>query len=185
MNKDSEVEILVGQEGLSSSYASGGGASGVWIVNSDTPMIIAGAGGGANSTTSLAHGKDASIMKNGISSAGAGGINGNGGKSGGQTGAGGGWNSNGEKKSSEGGFALKSGGNGGKGFGATDTYDGSFGFGGGGGGGGYSGGGGGSYQKTKAVASGGGGGSFNAGINQANSVGKTGHGKVIITYLGK
>ena len=188
LENGNELEILVGQKGSDAVYASGGGASGAWIDNSSSPMIIAGAGGGANSVTSAASGKNATILPNGISSKGAGGTNGAGGKSGGITGGGGGWNSNGGNGISAGGIALKAGAKGGKGY--EPRYDGSFGggggsFGGGGGGGGYSGGGGGLYTSSTATSSGGGGGSFNAGENQVNSVGHSGHGKVVITYIGE
>ena len=190
LEKETTLKILVGQKGNDDNYAPGGGASGTWIDNSSSPMIIAGAGGGANSLTRAASGKNATISSSGIPSYGAGGINGSGGKSGGLTGGGGGWNSNGENGTSLGGQALKSGAKGGKGFGTGSGYDGSFGggggsFGGGGGGGGYSGGGGGSDTSSTANSSGGGGGSFNAGESQVNSVGHSGHGKVVITYIGE
>ena len=188
LEKETTLKILVGQKGNDEHYAPGGGASGTWISNSKVPMVIAGAGGGANSVKSVISGKNATISSDGISSYGDRGTNGSGGKSGGQTGGGGGWNSNGGNGRSLGGQALKSGAQGGKGH--EPRYDGSFGgggggYGGGGGGGGYSGGGGGEYTSYAVEAPGGGGGSYNSGANQENSVGNTGHGKVIITLIGK
>lgn len=186
ITKGSKLRIIVGQTVVNNYFAPGGGASGAWVSNSDTPMIIAGGGGGANDITNSKSGGNANLTTDGGSSDGAGGKNGNGGQANFQTGGGAGWLTDGQSRTSDGGTALKNGAQGG--VGQSTSYDGGFGgggggFGGGGGGGGYSGGGSGDYRKTRSY--GGGGGSYNSGANKENSVGNTGHGKVIITYIGE
>lgn len=179
------LKIIVGQIGAQSGYAGGGGASGAYISGSSTPLIIAGGGGGGNSVTNNRVGLNASISTSGVSSDGAGGVDGNGGVEGyASTGGGGGWFTNGSS-AGVGGTALSVSAIGG-------TYDasryggfggGGAGFGGGGGGGGYSGGGGGRYLSSS-TASGGGGGSINNGTNQTNTAAANDTvGRIIITKL--
>ena len=181
-----QLSILVGQVGNIAPYASGGGASGVWISNAAQPLIIAGGGGGANRVNNPENGKNAVVTSSGTSSYGAGGTGGNGGSVGYvYTGGGAGWLTNGGGDYPA--IALKNGAMGG----IYDTpYYGTFGgggvgFGGGGGGGGYSGGGGGHYDTTTpGVNSGGGGGSYNSGTNQSNTAGtNTSNGRVVIIML--
>ena len=181
------LSVLVGQKGTDSPYASGGGASGVWIKDADQPLIIAGAGGGATRVNNPEPGKNAVTSTNGVGSYGAGGTSGNGGGAGYVgTGGGAGWYTNGGGSYPS--IALKNGAVGGV-YNEIQYYGafggGGVGFGGGGGGGGYSGGGGGNYDiSTPNVHGGGGGGSYNSGINVSNSAAvNTGNGKVTITML--
>jgi len=178
------LAIVVGQYGTVTSYAGGGGASGVWLNGAGTPLIIAGGGGGGNSVSNPQSGKSASTTTTGVSAWGAGGTNGNGGEAG-YVGVGGGagWFTDGGNTG--GGKALSTTALGGF---RDSSYYGGFGgggsgFGGGGGGGGYSGGGGGRYNLS-GVGGGGGGGSINTGTNQTNTAGvNITVGRVIITKI--
>ena len=189
--------ILVGQQGQSMGYASGGGGgtfvgTGASLATSTALIVAGGGGGGGNSTGSGRNGSTATDGGAGVGgqAAGTAGNGGSGGNSGyGESGAG--FLTNSTSTRTTWGFtptigvtAFRNGGIGSglwSAFSASSCNAGGGGFGGGGaggcdgagGGGGYSGGGGG----------GGGGGSINTGTNQTNTTGHTGHGKVIITKL--
>lgn len=202
----------VGQQ--SGSNHGGGGGGGTFITTTNnTPIIVAGGGGGGsgdNPSFVPYYGDDASLTANGTSTyQTGGGTNGEGGKTGitdAPAAGGGGFFFGGYSTSATGsqrlagaGSAFIHGGYGGQsGTSNTSTiyHGGDGGFGGGAGGmsngltrgggaGGYSGGQGGTYSSSPKRGHGGGGGSYNSGTNQSNSVGNTGHGKVIITYLGQ
>ena len=196
LSANDQLKILVGQQGGSYGYTGGGGGGTFVTTNANSPLIIAGGGGGAGN--SGGNGFNASTGQcgtqghpnygygcNGYSSNNS---NNNGWGQGGAglLGDGSGW----QNYSYSNGAVAKSFINGG--VGAAGNINGSTsnscsgawgGFGGGGsgacngagGGGGYSGGG----------QGGGGAGSYNNGTNPSNSVSNTGHGKVIITYLGE
>lgn len=187
----------------------GAGGGGTFVAtSSNTPLVVAGGGGAAGQTnntnsnastsTSGRDGTDNTPGRGGINGGGGGaamgGTAGNGGTPGGQ-------GSSCSFGSGGGGFFSRGGHNcegdapqiGGQGFvnggvgGAADTRNGGVpgGFGGGAGvghrapgGGGYSGGGG-----DQGIGGGGGGGSFNAGANQSNSLGQSGHGLVTMQLL--
>jgi len=191
--------------------AGGGGGSFVFKNSSNTnPLIVAGGGGGQAQNSTGGSGNSETYGTNAIGGSGSApyGVDGQGGKGGlnlyeYSTGGGGaGWLTDGQD-----GLTIRNPkGGGGKspangalgGFSShPNNYSGFYGgFGGGGsnsdntgaggGGGGYSGGGGGNnYRGGSVWGAGGGGGSYNSGTNQNNSVGNTGHGKVVITYIGK
>ncbi len=193
------IYILVGQQGQSMGYTSGGGG-GTFVatgtsISTATALIVAGGGGGGGD--SGGNGISASTSTSGTagynSGAGAGGTNGNGGSgsNGGYGESGAGFLSNSTSTRSTWGFTPTIGvtafRNGGVGSGLWPAFSGSScvagggGFGGGGAGGCNGGGGGGGYSGGGAA--GGGGGSINTGTNQSNSVGHVGHGKVIMVKL--
>jgi len=176
LNKGEILKILVGQ--LGGSYdpnirASGGGGGSFIATSINIPLIVAGGGGGANYSC----GFDATTTNIGT----------NGGTANIYGGAaGGGWTTNGANDvgtyPSNGGKSFLNGGNGG-------PYQNGSGGGGGFGGGGssyISGGGGGGYNGGNVNTMGypgNGGGSYNSGVNQGNTIGNTGNGKVIITDI--
>jgi len=198
---------------ISGSRYGGSGGGGTFVAKGaelldTTPLIVAGGGAGttnlSRSTTYYGSGFastgkfscDANITADGnngyhLSTKG---LNGHGGR---ESAAGGGFYSNGGSGTSGGyrrnayGHGFRQGGAGGIGSAGMPIHGG---FGGGGAGnnsfyeagagGGYSGGGGSNNSGTGGGIRGGGG-SYNLGANQENSVGNTGHGKVIITYLGE
>lgn len=185
------LQIAVGAAGGSQKGGYSGGGGGTFVVGSDnTPLIIAGAGGGGSGAGFTGPGLTGPNGGNGDAGAYSGGIGGTGGAGGSGSGGGG-----------SGGF-LSAGGNGNL-FGSGATGGGAFpdltggtvggGFGGGGGGGqpggggggGYSGGGGGTLSHHPVfVSGGGGGGSFDAGTNQILVAGVwTGDGEVIINLV--
>lgn len=178
------IRLLVGQQANMSRNGAGGGTF-VYRNATDTyPLIAAGGGGGWGGSGGNA--SNATTGTSGNTTYGASyasGTNGQGGSTAtgsGWGGAGAGWLANGQSGGSYGGiaYAPRNGGAGGNIF----TCNGGFGgFGGGGGGGCNGGGGGGGYSGGG--CSGGGGGSYNAGDNQVNTVGNTGHGYVEITAL--
>lgn len=204
LTSGTKIKVLVGQEGssVSTSVANPGGTGGggTFLTTLDnTPLIVAGGGGGSSSRDSIDANNGHALIESsgsgpgGSSTTGLGGVNGNGGKTGGAGtgGGGGGFFSSGDRPNNwsvdTGGQSFVSGGlgsersvylsiPGGFGGGAGSGHA-------GGGGGGYSGGAGGAWSRPS--AHGGGGGSYNSGTNQSNSVGNTGHGKVIITYISK
>ena len=190
------LHIVAGQKNNLTGYASGGGASAVWISTETTPLIVAGGGGGGNTVTYPTSGYNASTTTSGVGSNGT--LTGNGGDDGNgglgsttnQPGGGCGWITNGFPgflTTETGGKTFLSGSAGGLGY-TPPTYDGGFGgggagFGGGGGGGGYSGGGAGTYNDPDG-SSGGGGGSYNSGTSQTNTISNTyNSGSVTITLL--
>lgn len=178
------LELLVGGQGgsfLTGRAGGGGGSFVVEVVGSDptgfTPLVVAGGGGGRAASGGAA---EASTAPAGISSGGAGGIDGNGG-SGATAGGGGGFYTSGSNGSEGGGgMSFLLGGAGG------NSNDGLGGFGGGGAGGnscgggaggGYSGGGGGGCSQP-----GGGGGSYVFGsLTQLVGAFNTGNGQIYIT----
>ncbi|KPA18637.1 hypothetical protein MHK_001145, partial [Candidatus Magnetomorum sp. HK-1] len=182
--------IAVGQQGLASSYAGGGGGSfvahGTSLSNS-LPLIVAGGGAsrgqGSGDVSSYL---DASLTTSGrdgnqygtamYPSGGTGGNGGNGGTGYCPGGGGGGFYGNAIVNFTESGYldnygrAFRNGAIGGD----FSSYDGGFGCGGagydnGGGGGGYSGGGAGSSSDSSYDRGGGGGGSYNLGENTSDS----------------
>ena len=201
-----ELSIVVGQEGTTSSGGGGGGGSFVWVSDSETPLIVAGAGGGAGDSDQVyssngAHGVDGQTGLNGTDSkeqTGLGGVGGHGGESPNCAycgGGGAGWLSDGGTSGD--GYYGGGGGSsrptfvggvntGGEmggfgGGGANGAWSEEGGAEGGGGGGGFSGGGAGNDGNDDG---GGGGGSFNSGMNQSNEAGvNNGHGYVIIQVL--
>jgi hypothetical protein len=187
------IKILVGQQGLATTY-SGSGGGGTFVVkqSGNVPMVVAGGGGGSSYNGSYGLGMDAVIGTSGTNDRSGnvtGGLGGNGGNcNGSYSHAGAGFNGNGNT-CSIGGTMPYSYINGGVG-GSANSTQGGFGGGGsaynssycGGGGGGYSGGAGG-YSSNN--YGGGGGGSYNAGTNQSNTAGyNSGQGRVIITAPG-
>ena len=192
------IYILVGQQGQSMGYTSGGGG-GTFVatgasISTATALIVAGGGGGGGD--SGGNGLNASTATSGVtgySGAGIAGTNGNGGggsNSGwGESGAGFLTNSTSARTTYGSTFStgINSFRNGGLGSGPWPAFSGGScnagggGFGGGGAGGCNGAGGGGGYSGG--AGGGGGGGSINSGTNQANTTGHVGHGKVIITKL--
>ncbi|NJO12924.1 MAG: hypothetical protein HC872_05040, partial [Gammaproteobacteria bacterium] len=59
------LDVLVGQEGLSSGY-NGGGGGGTFLAKAGVPLLIAGGGGGVRHGA-LVNGRDASLGNNGVS----------------------------------------------------------------------------------------------------------------------
>lgn len=184
------LKILIGQLGQVGRQGAGGGGTFVTLVN-NTPLIVSGGGGGANisanngSLVGHNNGLNASHTNNGTTAGGT--------VSGSWFGSGSGLTGNGAGVR-VGGNSFINGGAGGLGGQDNGIAQGLGGFGGGGGqhlnctncgsggGGGYHGG---SASQSGTSLGGSGGGSFNSGANQLNSVGNTGHGKVIITYIGE
>lgn len=171
-------KILVGQAGSNGSGGSGGGGGGTFLADSaNTPILVAGGGGGTlgsggvNSST-LANGQTTTSGANSSDGTGTGGTSGNGGtgSNNGWGSGGGGFTGNGTAAANVGsygylglGYSFINGGGGGNtassaygGFGGGAGTHGN--TGGGGGGGGYSGGGGSNQNFT--TTNGGGGGSF-------------------------
>lgn len=195
VNPGQQLKILVGQEGSSTSYPSGGGGSFVATMN-DTPLIVAGGGGGVYSDTyGGSPGGSVSTSGNNAANINGGGLGGTAGNSGQANscnyngGPGGGFFGEWNNSFSSGGWGGRSfinGGHGGSGGYYSGSQPGGYGGGGGsgfgcGGGGGYSGGGGGANCGTS-QSSGGGGGSFNLGNNQENFPNhNSGNGSVIIS----
>ncbi len=187
------LKILVGHQGSSGSgcYGGGGGSFVTDILN--TPLIIAGGGGGAGGVMG-GNGIDASTGLNGTAgvAGGSGGTNGSGGTAiNTNAGSGGGFYSDGTGSfympqcSTNVGKSFLNGCEGGQfdfwlpgGFGGGGSgWDGN---GNGGGGGGYSGGG----TSGSSFSAGGGAGSYNSGTNQLNIAGaNTGDGQIIITEI--
>jgi hypothetical protein len=196
------LQILVGQQGLSTAL-NGGGGGGSFVVRNGAPLIVAGGGGGVRYGATV-NGRDASLTSTGVPGSTSpgyttgfipGGSNGGGGSRATNLGSGGGgWAGNGaaDGTNGEGGFAFLlprdpgRAGRGGRGLRCDGPpyADGGFGGGGagngcsgGGGGGGYSGGGGGRVA--------GGGGSWNAGANPHAGIQCTpdGHGRVELQWL--
>ena len=190
LNKSVVLEILVGQEGSSSTHDGTGGGGTFVSHNNNTPIIVAGGGGGGSSSSSGGNGLTGT--SGGASSDGAqggGGSNAQGGTASSNAASGAGFTGNSQPGSHQShlGYSFVNGGNGGHGQYRND-FDGGFGGGGSSHGGGWGGGGGGGYSGGGAYNwgyGGGGGGSFNSGTNQDNQAGvNEGHGKVIITYIG-
>ena len=197
LTRETQLKILIGQQPVSTNkynnHSSGGGGGTFVATLANTPVIVAGGGGGGHSGI---NGMNANVNKDGTRSSnntGTPGTNGTGGSDG-YGGGGGGFFGDGSKgtwgKEYFGGISFVNGGSGGPwNAGYENTDVGGFGGGGsthgnclgGGGGGGYSGG----ANNISGCNGGGGGGSYNSGANQENSVGNTGHGKVIITLIGK
>jgi len=190
------MSILIGQEGLYSGYG-GGGGGGSFVVKDKEPLIISGGGGGNSKVFVEGNGRIETSGGIGYNSNQERADNGEGGKSSlawGSSG-GGGFYFDGNGYGNREAYAGKSFFNSGTGgYGKGGLAHGGFGGGGGGflgntsqkgggGAGGYSGGN--ASDGYSLYYGGGGGGSYNSGTNQENSVGNTGHGKVIITYLGK
>jgi hypothetical protein len=168
LQKDQVLQVLVGQQGSTSSPQSAGGGGGTFVVmagTSPTPLIIAGGGGGVRSGSTV-NGRNGSMTNAGVAGSTsasyatasiAGGTGGAGGAHTSSYGSGGGgWSGSGEADGTygEGGFAFLGAGtnqgNGGTGKSCGGLADGGYGGGGAGngcygagGGGGYSGGGGG------------------------------------------
>ncbi|WP_113672724.1 glycine-rich protein [Vallitalea guaymasensis] len=162
LTKGQVIEILVGQQGLRHDEGAGGGG-GTFVVShsNQNALIVAGGGGGGAGNNPFDEGKDASYLTSPIDKTHGGSYDY--GHSNEKGGGGGGFI--GDAHPSYGGKSFSNGGAG---------YSNHGGFGGGGGGGYYGGNGndnGGGY----------GGGSYNTGTNQNNSIGNTGHGKVIIS----
>jgi len=186
----------------------GGGGGGSFIfysVQDALPILSAGGGGGAHGPDKA--GSNASISTSGVVGNGSTGTSGRSARPPGANGSGGGagsdhvggggagWLSNGETPSRNnaqydgtGGLAPRNGGTGGSKPTAQSENEGGFGGGGSGGssdgsgagGGGFSGGSSGNY-----MFGGGGGGSYNSGTDQNNTAGfNSGHGQVVIKYLG-
>ena len=192
-NSGTVLKILVGQQGSFATACYGGGGGSFVADMFNSPLIIAGGGGGAGGVMG-GNGVDASTGINGTSgvAGGAGGINGNGGTAiNTNGGSGGGFFSDGNgtfympQCSTSVGSSFINGGRGGQfdfwlpgGFGGGGSgWDGN---GNGGGGGGYSGGG----TSGTSFSAGGGAGSYNSGTNQLNMAGaNTGNGQVVITAL--
>jgi len=195
------IDILVGQQGLTSGSGNGGGGGGsfVWNAGNDSLLIAAGGGGGysTNGGSPPGAGSGTSVTTNGGGSgSGAGGTGGHGGVYGANTGhgadglggGGAGWLSNGgtnpgvySEGEGQGGFyplSIVTPGGGGA-NGNVNGAHGGYGGGGGssgasgasGGGGGYNGGGGGNAWSGSQWGSGGGGGSYNRGSSQTNVTG--------------
>lgn len=209
LEKGEILKILVGQKGASNLANVAPGGGGTFVIGfpykkDDSILVISGGGGG--SLLGDFSNKHASIGKDGLEghdfthSLSPGGSSGLGGSTTARGSGGGGFLGNGLNHKSLGtkfGVGGESFVNGGRGAKISSSgVDGSFGGGGYsmgtvikgfGGGGGYSGGSSSSFdgENEKIKYSGGGGGSYNSGENQENSVGNTGDGKVIITYLGK
>lgn len=201
LNSGTEIKILVGQVGIADKNGSGGGG-GSYVVQGNSPLVIAGGGGGTHSFSgrnptnggpglATINGGDSNIT-GGTSCSdygnARGGQNGQGGN-GSCAGGGAGWLTNGTlgDVDAEGGKTFLSGGEGGAGINSGYKPHGGFGGGGaggyssgyGGGGGGYSGGGGGNWDGTYG-GNGGGGGSL--GDNNQTGV-NSGHGSVRITII--
>jgi hypothetical protein len=190
-------DILVGQQGVGTAGAAGGGGGTYVVLNAgNTPVLIAGGGSGA--TSNGPNGQPGLAGENGGDGQGSCGANagtsGNGGgdsqSCGNGTGGGGGFITNGASASSYGsqfGYSYLNGGSGGissynncvGGYGGgAGTHDNNTG---GGPGGGYSGGG--APQHGNGY-SGGGGGSYNTGTDQTNTADDNqGDGQVVITVL--
>jgi hypothetical protein len=181
------LTVLVGEKPASGN----GGGGGTFVTDAtNSPLIVAGAGGGSAAGTDSPdkNGQIGITGGTGASGGGTGGTSGNGGSIGASfaSGAGAGLLTDGADgwSAGTGGHSFLNGGTGG-----TGSANGGFGGGGtgsgnvvGGGGGGYSGGGSGS-NSTGTGGVGGGGASFNSGTNQTATVGSnTGHGMVIINY---
>jgi hypothetical protein len=208
-----KIFILVGQKSLSNTNGNVGGGGGTFVAkgtqySSSDPLIVAGGGGGVETTTTNYSEKNGWINENGQKGGGVNsyanshGINGYGSRynSSGNAGGGGGgfygngtssyrFDSTGNFNGGEGGKAFINGGNGGRAYlnnalGGFGGGAGAYGSGGGaGGGGGYSGG---ANGKNSNNHTAGGGGSYNSGKNQNNTSGiNSGHGSVIIEYIGK
>jgi hypothetical protein len=181
------ITIVCGQTGSQAGeggWVGRGGGGGTGFARGNTPLLVAGAGGGSaasggngeNATTGTSASRSNGVQQGGFnggsSAAGGGGWVGNGG--------GGTWGT--------GGLSYTNGGTGGDVASRGDTAFGGFGAGGGGGthgnsgggggGGGYSGGG-----SQPSENPGHGAASFNAGSNQSNTVGNTGNGYVTVTRL--
>jgi tripartite motif-containing protein 56 len=187
LNKHDVLKILVGQTGDAGAsydnYASGaptragGGGTFIWQSTSTTPLIVAGGGGGAGSVifggdalSTQGTKKTSGYYAAGWSYNGVAGYNTSIALSPLNGGTGGRQDSDSTLFQTHGGFG------GGTGSAGSSVYE----FG-GGGGGGYHGGAGLRGSKLNGL----GGSSYNTGINQSNTVGNTGHGKAIITYLGQ
>lgn len=205
--KEDNVEIIVGQMGIfaqSKDNGGYGGGGGTFVATSSkTPLIVSGGGGGGMTNSTSIETRTNGLVNTFSQYTGEPGQGGTGDSPRGEqeSGAGGGFYSNGETRYNKNrdGQSFINGGVGGLYKTSSASYihvpsvGGHGGFGGGssigadnyiraGSGGGYSGG----NQSLDYSSSGGtGGGSFNSGANQANSVGNTGHGKVIITYIGE
>ena len=172
------LKILIGQQG-EKALNGGGGGGGTSVARSITMLILAGGGGGGSSySDNIKNGLNGNISKKveGVAGSGTGGA------------SGGGYNTNGNIIYNEQIAAISYLNGGLGGTGRNNLGSGGFGSGGGsgfsagGGGGGYIGGYGGGNATITAAS---GGTSINIGANQANSVGNTGDGKVIIKYLGE
>ena len=191
LSESDQLKILVGQMGSQYSYDGSGGGGTFVTTLSNSPLIIAGGGGGTTQSGSVP-GRDALTTNNGghsTQSTSNGGTNGSGGTASSNAGSGAGLLTDGAGGSRDyhKGVSFINGGMGGQGQ-FYLGFDGGFGGGatthgggwGGAGGGGYSGGG-----ARGTADGGGGGGSFNTGTNPDNEAGSnSGHGKVIITYIG-
>ena len=197
-----------------SSGAGGGGGTFIYKTVDESPLIVAGGGGGQAQAATGGEGSSDEAATNSIGGKGnaSGGNNGNGGNGGENIGSlstgggGGGYFSDGadglliRNPSGKGGKGILNASVGGEFTHSTASYadgeagNGGFGGGGsmsdntgaGGGGGGYNGGGGGNNYESSIWGAGGGGGSYNSGTNQDNQAGvNEGHGKVVITWVGK
>jgi len=168
LSSGQELNIIVGQSSSANGEGSGGGGgSFVWDKQTETPLIVAGGGGGVGDTFSGdANGVNASTGTSGTRPRGGGPAGGQNGEGGGASsgGGGGGFLTDGSNGSrGQGGQAALNGGLGGNsgrnsgGFGGGGGENSSSDNEGGGGGGGYSGGGGGDGSNDQG---GGGGGSF-------------------------
>lgn len=173
------LNLLIGQKGETSLHG-GGGGGGTFVSRSATALIVAGGGGGGSSYSSdIKNGLNGNISKT---------INSSPPNSGTGGASGGGYSTNGNivYYQPTAAFSYQKGGLGGTGYDSLGSggfgSGGGSGFSAGGGGGGYLGGYGGG-NASKAAANGGT--SINIGKNQVNSVGNTGDGKVIITYIGE
>jgi len=172
-----KIKILIGQEGRTTGEGANGGGGTFVATFADTPLIVAGAGGGGAGNNPFDDGKDAITSE----------TNSNTGSSG-QGGAADSGNSN-ERGDGGGGFFGNGGSvNGNPGISFVNGGEGNSGtsFGGGGGQGSDGAGGGGGYSGGDGNDRGGGfgGGSFNSGSNQSNSSGvRSGDGQVTITLL--
>jgi hypothetical protein len=177
LRKNDVLQIVVGQQGVSTPRSAGGGG-GTFVVKNGVPLVVAGGGGGVRSDATV-NGRNASLTPaggNGSTTAGytgsfvAGGTNGAGGARASSFGAGGGgWSGNGAADGSfgEGGFAftaMTSGSKGGAGRSCSPFADGGHG-GGGAGNGCFGAGGGGGYSGGGSGRVAGGGGSYSADPN--------------------
>ena len=193
--KGEVIRILVGQKGtygdsyvVSPAYNQGTGGGGTFVVRgTQTPIIVAGGGGGTGYANRNFVNNNANLGTSGFNSDQAnGGTNGQGGV-GSSDGGGGGMFGGGGGNGSEGGLSFINGGSGGIGD-TGSSINGGFGGGGGGnsydgggGGGGYSGGGGGGGGWDS--RGGGGGGSFGIETLTDNGTNNTEHGSVTITLI--
>lgn len=182
LNINESLKILVGQRTNEKSIRGSGGGGASFVTKLDnTPLIVAGGGGGGGAHNVKNTGANATITNFG---------NTNGGKNDGLSSGGAGLTGNGlgiYDSSNKMALSFINGGPGGSKFeGGTGGFGGGAGgWGNGGGGGGYSGGNAYGGSSGNSYQGGGGGGSFNAGESQVNSVGHSGHGKVVITYIGE